>query len=104
MREWPWWKRAWSITLKFAVYRSSQINSKTVLITGGAGSIGSEIVRQIINFSPYKIIILDQAESPLHNLKLEISEFDGEVKIKTVIADVRDFDAITCVFEKYKPD
>lgn len=83
---------------------SSQINAKTVLITGGAGSIGSEIVRQIIPFNPHKIVILDQAESPLHNLKLEISEFDGKVKINTVIADVRDFEAMTCVFEQYKPD
>jgi FlaA1/EpsC-like NDP-sugar epimerase len=83
---------------------SSQINGKTVLITGGAGSIGSEIVRQIIPFNPYKIVILDQAESPLHNLKLEISEFEGKVKIRTIIADVRDFDLMTGVFEKYKPD
>ncbi|MBP8157619.1 MAG: polysaccharide biosynthesis protein [Flavobacterium sp.] len=83
---------------------SSQIKGKTVLITGGAGSIGSEIVRQILNFNPYKILILDQAESPLHNLKLEISEFDGKVKIRTIIADVKDFNVMTKVFDTYKPD
>ncbi|MFN3754455.1 polysaccharide biosynthesis protein [Flavobacterium sp.] len=83
---------------------SSQINGKTVLITGGAGSIGSEIVRQVIHFSPYKIIILDQAESPLHNLQLEVSEIANAVKIRTVLADVKDFEAMEYVFQTYKPE
>ena len=83
---------------------SAQINSKTVLITGGAGSIGSEIVRQIVNFRPYKIIILDQAESPLHSLQLEISEKSNHVKIKMVLADIKDYNALEMVFANYKPD
>ena len=83
---------------------SSQINGKTVLITGGAGSIGSEIVRQVIHFSPYKIIILDQAESPLHNLQLEVSDLAKKVKVRTVLADVKNFEEMEYVFETYKPD
>lgn len=83
---------------------SDQIKGKTVMITGGAGSIGSEIVRQVLNFSPYKIIILDQAESPLHSLHLEVSEQDNDVKIRTVLADIRDYSALEMVFAKYKPD
>ena len=83
---------------------SAQIQGKTVLITGAAGSIGSEIVRQVINFNPFKIIILDQAESPLHNLGLEIACFSEKVKIKTVLADVKDFHAMEKVFEQFKPD
>lgn len=83
---------------------SAQIKGKTIMITGGAGSIGSEIVRQLLNFSPYKIIILDQAESPLHSLKLEISEEPSEVKLRTVLADIRDYNALELIFEKYKPD
>lgn len=83
---------------------SAQIDGKTVLITGGAGSIGSEIVRQVIRFSPLKIIILDQAESPLHNLRLEIGAIAGKVKIRTVLADVKDFEAMEYVFQTYKPD
>ncbi|WP_295333227.1 nucleoside-diphosphate sugar epimerase/dehydratase [Flavobacterium sp.] len=83
---------------------SAQIDGKTVLITGGAGSIGSEIVRQVILFSPFKIIILDQAESPLHNLRLEIGAIAGKVKIRTVLADVKDFEAMEYVFQTYKPD
>ena len=53
---------------------SRQLKGKTVLITGAAGSIGSEIVRQVIQFSPENIIMLDQAETPLHHLGLEISK------------------------------
>ncbi len=83
---------------------SDQIKGKTILITGGAGSIGSEIVRQVLNFSPYKIVILDQAESPLHSLHLEISEFETDIKIRTVLSDIRDYNALEMVFEKFKPD
>lgn len=83
---------------------SDQIKGKRVMITGGAGSIGSEIVRQLINFNPYKIIILDQAESPLHSLQLEVCEQPSDVKIRTVLADIKDYSALEMVFEKYKPD
>ena len=83
---------------------SAQINGKTVLITGGAGSIGSEIVRQVVGFKPYKIIILDQAESPLHSLCLEITEVAENVKVRTVLADIKDYNLLESVFEKYKPD
>jgi FlaA1/EpsC-like NDP-sugar epimerase len=51
---------------------SSQLRGKTVMITGAAGSIGSEIVRQVLGFEPSSIILLDQAETPLHSLTLEI--------------------------------
>ncbi len=83
---------------------SSQINQKTVLITGGAGSIGSEIVRQIINYQPSQLIILDQAESPLHNLKLEIEAISSEIDIRTVIADIKDYATLEKVFQIFRPD
>lgn len=83
---------------------SAQIEGKTIMITGAAGSIGSEIVRQVINFKPYKIIILDQAESPLHSLHLEVSKLSNEIRIRTVLADVKDYSVLELVFEKYKPD
>jgi FlaA1/EpsC-like NDP-sugar epimerase len=83
---------------------SEQIKGKRVMITGGAGSIGSEIVRQLMGFNPYKIIILDQAESPLHSLHLEVSEIASTIKIRTVLADIRDYAALEMVFEKFKPD
>ena len=84
---------------------SNQLKNKTVLITGGAGSIGSEIVRQVVAFNPYKIIILDQAESPLHSLHLEILESKGtkKVKVKVMLADIKDYSTLEKVFNRYKP-
>lgn len=82
---------------------SGQVKSKTVLITGAAGSIGSEIVRQVIQFDPKNIIMLDQAETPLHHLGLEIIEHKGNVNVCSVISDVRDRVALESVFERFKP-
>ncbi|MCW2119427.1 polysaccharide biosynthesis protein [Flavobacterium sp. 7A] len=82
---------------------SSQLKDKNVLITGAAGSIGSEIARQVLGFSPKRLIILDQAETPLHNLNLEIEILKPKSKIKSVIADIRNKKSITAVFEKYSP-
>ena len=80
-----------------------QLKNKTILITGAAGSIGSEIVRQVIDFSPKKIIILDQAETPLHYLKAEIEAVVSDAKIKTIICDVRNKETLKEVFSKFKP-
>jgi FlaA1/EpsC-like NDP-sugar epimerase len=84
---------------------SAQLKNKTILITGGAGSIGSEIVRQVVAFNPYKIIILDQAESPLHSLHLEIlgNMDDKKVQVKVVLADIKDINSLEAVFNRYKP-
>ncbi len=82
---------------------SKQLKDKTVLITGAAGSIGSEIVRQVLGFSPKVVIILDQAETPLHHMYLEMNSLDSNSKMHTVIADVRNKEAMNSVFKKYEP-
>ncbi|RTY86072.1 polysaccharide biosynthesis protein [Flavobacterium sp. RSP15] len=82
---------------------SKQLKDKVVLITGAAGSIGSEIVRQILVFNPKKIIILDQAETPLHHLKLETENISATVKIRTVIGDIRNRQAMDEIFKAYRP-
>ncbi|HEY4628958.1 MAG TPA: SDR family NAD(P)-dependent oxidoreductase, partial [Flavobacterium sp.] len=82
---------------------SKQLKDKTVLITGAAGSIGSEIVRQVLSFNPKIIIILDQAETPLHHMYLEMQNTDSNSKIYTVIADVRNKSAMNKVFETHRP-
>jgi FlaA1/EpsC-like NDP-sugar epimerase len=83
---------------------SNQLNGKTVLITGAAGSIGSEIARQVISFKPYKVILVDQAETPLHSLRLEINATNENVLIRSVLADVRHRTAMEAVFDKFKPN
>ncbi len=83
---------------------SSQLRGKVVMVTGAAGSIGSEIVRQVISFEPKKIIVLDQAETPLHQLSLEILDSNPNVKIVNIIADVRKKEEIEQIFIKYQPE
>ncbi|WP_306353538.1 polysaccharide biosynthesis protein [Flavobacterium sp. '19STA2R22 D10 B1'] len=83
---------------------SKQIKDKTVLITGAAGSIGSEIVWQVIGFNPAKVIVLDQAETPLHNLFLEIQKKTNKAEIYPIIADIRNKQAVDQVFKQFKPD
>jgi FlaA1/EpsC-like NDP-sugar epimerase len=75
---------------------------KIILVTGAAGSIGSEIVRQLIHFKPAKLILFDQAETPLHNLELEFTA-TTKTPIEYVIGDIRDFNRLNKLFTIYKP-
>ena len=80
------------------------ISDKVVMITGAAGSIGSEIVRQLSMFKPRKLILLDNAETPLHNIKLEVSEKFQNIEYAFVIADVRMRDRIESIFAEMRPN
>lgn len=82
----------------------NEISGKRVLITGAAGSIGSEIVRQVLNYAPAMVILCDQAESPLHDIQMEIQDKYSHVSIKTHIASVRNMSRIRVPFEIYRPD
>jgi len=83
---------------------SDQIKDKVILVSGAAGSIGSEIVWQVASFNPKKLILLDQAETPLHHISLEISKCNSTAEIICIIADVRNYDSLERVFIDYKPD
>lgn len=82
---------------------NNQLNGKTILITGAAGSIGSELARQCSKFNPGLLILLDQAESPLHELELEFAESKVNCKYEVVIGDVRNAERLRNVFNTFKP-
>jgi FlaA1/EpsC-like NDP-sugar epimerase len=83
---------------------SKQLSGKTILVTGAAGSIGSELVRQIAKFEPARMILLDQSESPLYELELEILEKIPQDKIAVVIGDVRNRKRMENVFKTFHPE
>ncbi len=80
-----------------------QLQNKVILVTGAAGSIGSELARQILRFNPKKVILLDNAESPLHEMELELSEKYAPQKFEVVMGDVRNPDRMRNVFNTFKP-
>lgn len=82
---------------------SSHIEGKRVMVTGAAGSIGSEIVRQVASFNPRCIILVDQAETPLHNIRLEMKEKWCEVNIHIFVADVANEKRMRQIFDKVRP-
>lgn len=75
---------------------------KTILVTGGAGSIGSEIVRQVAQFEPSLIVVLDQAETPLYDIELEMRERFPKIDFKFILADISNRHRIEPLFQKYK--
>jgi FlaA1/EpsC-like NDP-sugar epimerase len=80
-----------------------RITGKIILVTGAAGSIGSEIVRQAIRFKPKKIILLDNAESPLYDMELELHEKHIGQSYEIVIGDIRNKDRMENVFRTFNP-
>ena len=81
----------------------AQIKGKRILVTGAAGSIGSEIVRQLIPYSPDVIILCDQAETPLHNLELELKENGTRINCISYLADVTNKTRMQKLFEEFAP-
>jgi len=79
------------------------VKGKVVLITGAAGSIGSELARQVIKFKPKQLLLLDQDETGIFNISKEILENLGEIKLIPLIADITDRLRIDEIFSKYQP-
>jgi FlaA1/EpsC-like NDP-sugar epimerase len=74
---------------------------KSVLVTGGAGSIGSEIVRQVAQFKPSLIVVLDQAETPLHEIQLEMEEKYPDINFRFILGDISNKHRLEPLFQKY---
>jgi FlaA1/EpsC-like NDP-sugar epimerase len=83
---------------------SKDIYGKRVLITGAAGSIGSEIVRQVLRYNPALVILCDQAESPLHEMQLEVEENFPDIATKIFIGDVRSHKRMYKLFNDFYPE
>ena len=75
---------------------------KTILITGGAGSIGREIVRQVALLDPTQIVILDQSETPLYDTELEMRETYPHISFKFVLADISNLSRLEPIFKRYR--
>ena len=83
---------------------ANQHRGKVILITGAAGSIGSELVRQLAVFQPKMLLLLDMAETPLHNLRLEMERTHPKLRFTPIIGDVRSKTRMDHVFSKYRPE
>lgn len=82
---------------------SADIKDKVVMVTGAAGSIGSEIARQVASFGAKQLVLFDSAETPLHDISLEFNQKFAEINIVYVLGDVRSKDRVTAIMETYKP-
>ncbi|MBG43491.1 MAG: polysaccharide biosynthesis protein [Aequorivita sp.] len=82
----------------------NDLRGKTILVTGGAGSIGSEIVKQLAAFKPMKIVILDNAESALHDMELYMNQHHEGLSFSILLADIRNRERMEMLFAKYKFD
>jgi FlaA1/EpsC-like NDP-sugar epimerase len=83
---------------------SAELTGKVILVTGAAGSIGSGLVKQIGNYEPKTIVLLDQAESALYDLQQELHSKGNLFPFDIVIGDIRNFDRLKRVFDFYKPE
>ena len=81
----------------------ANFSGKTVMVTGAAGSIGSELCRQLASFGPKKLVLFDNGETPMHNLRLELEERYKDLDFVPVIGDVRQEPRLDYVFRKYRP-
>ena len=82
---------------------ASQISNKRILVTGAAGSIGSEIVRQLLKFNPQTIVLCDQAETPLHQLELELQDLKTSTNCVSFLGDVRNEKRMEELFSLFEP-
>ncbi len=80
------------------------IRGKVIFVTGAAGSIGSELVRQVLAYQPRQLVLIDQAESPLYELEREIAEVKTSSMVSFHLCDVTNRDRITNLFAEYKPE
>lgn len=92
-----------SVELDMKAVREA-LEGRTVLVTGAGGSIGSELARQILGFNPKSLILLDNSETPLYSIELELACRGAETVVVPCIADIRSFSGLERIFARYKPE
>ncbi|MDE5807208.1 MAG: SDR family NAD(P)-dependent oxidoreductase, partial [Muribaculaceae bacterium] len=80
------------------------LHGNVVMITGAAGSIGSEMVRQIATYAPSHMVLVDQAETPMHDIRLMMKNQWPDIKAETIVADIADRKMMERIFEQYRPE
>ena len=83
---------------------ANDLNSKTILITGSAGSIGSEMVRQIAKFTPRCLVLIDQAETPQHDIRLMMAEKWPDIECHTIVTSICNQKNMEKIFAEYHPE
>lgn len=81
----------------------ASLKGKVVLVTGAAGSIGSELCRQLCTFELKQLVLFDSAETPMHNIRLELEEKFPQVEFTPVMGDIRMIDRVESVFRRFQP-
>ncbi len=86
-------------------YISNEVKGKTILITGAAGSIGSEIVRQLVSYQPKRLLLFDQSETGMFHVRHELTNLHvNSIEINYIVGDVTNADRVNYVFSNYKPE
>ena len=80
------------------------LTGKRILITGAAGSIGSEMARQVAKFNPSELILLDQAETPMHDVRLYMARNHGELKVWTIVGSITNREQMERIFAEHRPE
>ena len=80
------------------------LQGKVVMITGAAGSIGSEMVRQVATYAPSRLVLVDQADTPMHDIRLMMRNRWPDIPAETIVADIADAKIMERIFKEYKPD
>ena len=83
---------------------SQILKEKIILITGAAGSIGSELSKQIASFSPAKLILVDQAETPMHSLRLSMAQKHPDITTETIVTSITNKERMESLFRRHRPD
>lgn len=83
---------------------SEFISDKTIMVTGGGGTIGSELCRQIAANNPRKLLVVDIYENGAYELQMELKRYYPDIDVEVLIASVRDYDRMETIFREYKPD